>query len=69
MVFWIFTELDRRLEGHNIGLNKSTAEIVDRGEFIFIREFDNKSEALKFENYLKSLRNKDYIQHNFRNFF
>ena len=68
---WYFgysSELDRRLEGHNNGLNKSTR---GRGpwKFIFIREFSSKSEALAFERYLKRTRNKEYIHTRFKEYF
>jgi putative endonuclease len=68
---WYFgysTDLDRRLEGHNNGLNKSTR---GRGpwKFIFIREFPSKSEAMEFERYLKKTRNKDYISAKFLQYF
>jgi putative endonuclease len=68
---WYFgysTDLDRRLEGHNNGLNKSTC---GRGpwKFIFIREFSSKSAALVFERYLKKTRNKDYIRVKFSQYF
>ena len=60
--------MDRCLEAHIIGLNKSTR---GRGpwRFIFIREFATKTDALKFEFYLKKLRNKDYIRTTFKKFF
>ena len=38
-------------------------------KLIFVRAFDNKSDALKFERKLKSLRNKKYIQAIFRVLF
>jgi putative endonuclease len=62
------TDLDRRLEGHNIGLNKSTR---GRGpwKFIFIREFALNTDALVFERYLKQSRNKAYIRTKFAAYF
>jgi len=61
-------DLDQRLEFHNKGLNKSTA---NRGpwKYIFIREFNTKTEALKFEQYLKRTRNKAYIRKQFAPYF
>ena len=61
-------ELERRLDGHNNGLNIST-----RGKgpwkFIFVREFSNKQEALSFERYLKKTRNKDFIAREYSEYF
>ena len=62
------SDLEIRLDGHNKGLNKST-----RGKgpwkFIFIRNFDSRSEALNFERYLKKLKNKHYIRVKFNEYF
>lgn len=62
------TDLEKRLKGHNNGLNKSTR---NRGpwKFIFDRAFPTKAEALKFERYLKNLRNKDYIRTKYSEYF
>ena len=62
------SELERRLEGHNTGLNKSTK---GRGpwKYIFIREFASKKEALSFELHLKKTRNKNYIKEKFSEYF
>ena len=59
---------DQRLEAHNNGLNKSTA---NKGpwSYIFKRPFSLKSEAQKFEIYLKKTRNKAYIRAQFGEFF
>ncbi|MCW5910087.1 MAG: GIY-YIG nuclease family protein [Cyclobacteriaceae bacterium] len=53
-------DLERRLNEHNTGQNKSTK---NKGpwKLIFIREFESKQEANKFELLLKKLRNKNYI--------
>ena len=55
------TDTEMRLNALNKGLNKSTA---GRGpwKFIFLREFNNKKEALEFEWHLKKLKNKKYIK-------
>jgi len=68
---WYFgstSDLDRRLEGHNKGLNVSTR---NRGpwEFIFVRSFETEKEARDFESYLKKSRNKDYIKRQFSEYF
>jgi putative endonuclease len=61
-------DLERRLQGHNTGLNKSTA---GRGpwKFIFVRPFHSKSEALSFERYLKRSRNKQFIKDKYSQYF
>jgi putative endonuclease len=67
--YYGFTEeLDKRLDGHNKGLNVSTR---NRGpwKFIFIRPFHTKKEAILFEKYLKQTRNKDFIRKQFAQFF
>ncbi len=46
------TKPDHRLQQHNVGLSKYTA---DKGpwELVFLKSFDTKTEALKFELMLK----------------
>ncbi|MBX7044650.1 MAG: GIY-YIG nuclease family protein [Ignavibacteria bacterium] len=58
--------LDRRLEEHN-SLNRKSSYTSKRGpwKLIFKKEFETKSEASKFEAYLKSLKNKKYILEKF----
>ncbi|MBS1514686.1 MAG: GIY-YIG nuclease family protein [Bacteroidetes bacterium] len=58
--------LDRRLEEHN-SLNRKSSYTNKRGpwKLIFKKEFETKSEASKFEAYLKSLKNKKYILEKF----
>lgn len=59
---------DRRLQEHNLGQNKSTK---GRGPWrlIFIRGFDAKVEANRFELELKKLKNKEYIRRVYLRFF
>jgi putative endonuclease len=66
--YGLSSDLVNRLDGHNTGLNKSTAK---RGpwRYIFLRHFDNKSDARVFEIYLKKTRNKIYIRSEFSEFF
>ena len=66
--YGLSSDLVNRLDGHNKGLNKSTAK---RGpwRYIFLRQFDNKSDARAFEIYLKKTRNKIYIRLEFSEFF
>gem|GEM_PF-850262 len=61
-------ELERRLEGHNNGINTSTR---GRGpwKFVFVREFSTKEEALSFEQYLKKTRNKTFITQKYVQYF
>lgn len=53
------TNLAQRLEAHNLGLSNYTA---GKGpwDLIFIKSFEDKSEALKFEKMLKR-QNKKYL--------
>jgi len=57
----ITSNLDQRLEYHNKGLSRWTK---NRGPFklIFSREFDNKSEGLKFEKFLKSGKGREFLK-------
>ena len=52
--------LEARIRKHNIGKNFSTK---NRGPWKLIssKQFESRSEAMKFEKYLKSLKNKEYI--------
>jgi putative endonuclease len=62
------SDLERRLDGHNKGLNVSTK---NRGpwKFIFVRPFQSQKEARAFEAYLKKTRNKDFIKRQFPEYF
>jgi len=61
-------DLERRLDGHNKGLNVSTR---NRGpwKFIFVKSFETQNEARDFESYLKKMRNKDFIKRQFLEYF
>jgi putative endonuclease len=52
--------LEARLRRHNIDKNFATK---NRGpwKLIFSKEFPTRCEAMKFEKYLKSLKNRQYI--------
>ena len=54
---------EKRLTEHNAGQNKSTKYGIP-WVMIFKKEFESKAEAMKFERYLKSLKNKDYVRKN-----
>ncbi len=58
--------LIKRIERHNNGKNFSTK---NRGPWkvVFSKEFDSRNEAMKFEKYLKSLKNQQYIFENYIN--
>ena len=66
--YGLIADLDRRLDGHNKGLNASTR---NRGpwKFIFTRSFETEKEARVFEVYLKKTRNKDFIRRQFSEYF
>jgi putative endonuclease len=57
-----------RLKEHNYNHHHYTA---NKGpwDLIFVRQFDNKNEALLFEKKLKSVRNKDFIKREYFQFF
>ena len=57
-----------RLEFDNQGKSTYTQSKIP-WELIFLRKFDNKTEALKFERYLKKTRNKKYILTKFAGYF
>jgi len=65
-----FTERDpiERLIEHNGNHHHFTA---NKGpwKLIFARSFENKRDALQFENTLKSIRNKIFIRRKFREYF
>ena len=55
--------IERRLLEHNTNQSKSTR---NKGpwEIIFTKEFESRSEAVKFELKLKSIKNKNYLLNN-----
>ncbi len=53
---------------HNEGKSRYSRTKIP-WKLIFVRPFEMKSEALKFERYLKSTRNKDFIKRNYKEFF
>lgn len=59
--------LEARLRRHNIDKNFSTK---NRGpwKLIFSKVFETRGEAMKYEKYLKSLKNKEYILKNICNY-
>jgi len=61
-------DIENRLFQHNTGRNKSTK---GKGpwKLIFKREFQTKLEANRFELKLKSLRNKEYIRREYKEYF
>jgi putative endonuclease len=61
-------DINRRIKQHITDQSKSTK---NRGPWtlIFIRKFDNKVEANRFELELKRLRNKDFIRNKYSDFF
>ena len=69
---WYYGSTERnpveRLIEHNGNHHHFTAH-KGPWKLIFIRIFENKSEALKFEKKLKSLRNKKFIWEQFAEYF
>ncbi len=58
----------QRLIDHNSNRSKYT-RFKGPWTLVFLREFDNKNKALKFEQYLKKSRNKTFIKSNFQEYF
>jgi len=52
--------IERRLIEHNSNKSPFTSK-KGPWKLVFKKEFNSRSEAIKFENYLKSLKNKKYI--------
>lgn len=59
---------ENRVREHNSGYTTSTKH-KGPWKLIFMREFDTKLEANRFELKLKQLKNKDYIYKEFRKYF
>jgi putative endonuclease len=58
--------IERRISEHNSNQSKSTK---NRGPWnlIYKKEFPSRSEAMKFETKLKSIKNKNYLFNNLQN--
>jgi len=61
-------DLEKRLYFHNKGKSTYTKSKLP-WKLIFCRSFDLKTEALKFERYLKKTRNKIYIKRIYSEYF
>ena len=62
------SDVCKRVSDHN--KNRSTyAKNKGPWTLIFVRKFDSKSDALKFELYLKKTRNKSFIKKEFGDYF
>ena len=55
------TSLCRRIEEHNSGLSKHTARKTP-WRLVYFEDFENKSEALKREIFIKKMKSRDFIQ-------
>ncbi|NBW35588.1 MAG: GIY-YIG nuclease family protein [Cytophagia bacterium] len=67
--YYGFTEdIDQRLRDHQSNRSKYT-RFKGPWKLIFKRAFLDKTEALRFEKYLKTTRNKDYIMEKFKDHF
>jgi putative endonuclease len=62
------SDINRRIEEHNVGENKSTR---NKGPWrlIFLRDFETKLEANRFEMKLNKLRNRIFIKKQYSEFF
>ena len=69
MVRWVYKENSRgatsqaQRQSHHFTANKGPWKLI------FVRNFDTKMDAFKFEKKLKSLRNKSFIRAEFSQFF
>jgi putative endonuclease len=61
-------DLEQRVLDHQTNRSKYT-RFKGPWTLIFKREFDNKTEALQFESYLKKTKNKNYIRREFAKWF
>ncbi|MDX1628651.1 MAG: GIY-YIG nuclease family protein [Fulvivirga sp.] len=61
-------DIDTRVKNHNCGKSNYTKS-KGPWKLIFLRTFETKAEAIKFEKYLKKSRNKSYILREFQEYF
>lgn len=54
-------DIEKRLHSHNTKQNRFTKKGVP-WRLVFSKEFDNKSDAIKFENYIKRMKSRQYIE-------
>jgi putative endonuclease len=67
--YYGFTEdLDQRIKDHQSNRSKYT-RFKGPWKLIFKREFLDKTEALRFEKHLKTIRNKEFIKEKFKDYF
>ena len=67
--YYGFSEnVEKRLHFHNEG-NSTYTKSKRPWKLIFYRRFDIKTEALKFERYLKKTKNKNYIKKAYSKYF
>ena len=67
--YYGYTEnIAQRLNFHNEGISRYT-KTKRPWALIFLRSYNLKREALKFEKYLKKTRNKDYIGEKYAEYF
>ena len=63
-------DLDQRVKDHNSKKGGMFTRVRSaKWELIFRRSFETKTEALIFEKKLKSLKNKEYIRREFKEYF
>ncbi|MCJ7553622.1 MAG: GIY-YIG nuclease family protein [Ignavibacteriaceae bacterium] len=53
-------DLQRRLQYHNAGYNKSTKGSVP-WELVYYEEYSTRSKAVRRENYVKKMKSKEFI--------
>lgn len=60
-------DLQKRLEFHNSGQSKFTSKKLP-WELVYFEKFDNKTEAIRREKFLKAQRNKEFYIKLIKNF-
>ncbi|MBK6932987.1 MAG: GIY-YIG nuclease family protein [Saprospirales bacterium] len=61
------SNISRRLQEHNAGLSSFTSRKIP-WRLVYFEDFDDKSDALKRERFIKAMRNKNFILNLIRSF-
>ncbi|MBK8921693.1 MAG: GIY-YIG nuclease family protein [Saprospirales bacterium] len=63
----LYFNISRRLQEHNAGLSSFTSRKIP-WRLVYFEDFDDKSDALKRERFIKAMRNKNFILNLIRSF-
>jgi putative endonuclease len=55
------SDIEKRLKRHNAGATPSTKS-GKPWKVVYTKQFDSKTEALKFENYIKRMKSRKFIE-------